>query len=114
MKNVGNQMRIGAAALLLAFASSLCVAELRSTPDLGYVPPDGLVPDAETAIAIAVAVWKPIYGAKQIEAQRPLTAKLVKDVWFVEGSLPPGFRGGVAEARISKLDGRVLYVLHGK
>ena len=78
------------------------------------MPPSGMVPDAETAIAIAVAIWKPIYGAEEIQAQRPFKAKLTKGVWHVEGSLPPGIPGGVAEARISKTDGRVLYVLHGQ
>ncbi|WP_415655642.1 YbbC/YhhH family protein [Roseateles sp.] len=79
----------------------------------GHVPPNGLVPDARTAIAIAVAIWKPIYGAKQIESQRPFKATLVQGVWHVEGSLPRGTVGGVAEARISKTDGRVVYVTHG-
>ncbi len=73
-----------------------------------------MVPDAETAIAIAVAIWKPIYGAKEIQAQRPFKAKLIRGIWHVEGSLPAGMVGGVAEARISKTDGKVLYVLHSK
>ena len=32
-----------------------------------YKPKEGYVPDAETAIAIAVAVWNPIYGKDKIE-----------------------------------------------
>jgi len=71
--------------LSLAFASTLCAAEPRPTPDRGYVPPSGMVPDAETAIAIAVAIWKPIDGAEEIQAQRPFKAKLSKGVWHVEG-----------------------------
>jgi hypothetical protein len=100
--------------LALALASTLCAADPLKTPGPGYVPPSGLVPDAETAIAVAVAIWTPIYGAEQIQSQRPFKAKLAKGIWYVEGSLPPGIPGGVAEARISKKDGRVLYVLHGK
>ena len=79
-----------------------------------YVPPDGYVSDAKTAIAIAVAEWNPIYGAKQIEGEKPLKAKLVKGVWIVEGSLPKGWAGGVAIAEISKHDGRVLRVIHSQ
>ena len=105
-------MRI--AIILLTLASTLCFADPQPAPDPGYVPPNGLVPDAETAIAVAVAIWNPIYGAKEIQGQRPFKAKLLKDVWYVEGSLPRGVPGGVAEARISKKDGRVLYVFHGK
>ena len=100
--------------LSLALASTFCIADPRNAPDPGYVPPNGLVPNAETAIAVAVAIWLPIYGTEEIQEQRPFKAKLIKGIWHVEGSLPPGVPGGVAEARISKKDGRVLYVYHGK
>ncbi|MBO9689068.1 MAG: hypothetical protein J7598_20895 [Mitsuaria chitosanitabida] len=98
--------------LSLLTLSTLSLAEPK--PDVGYVPPNGFVPTAEAAIEIAVAVWKPIYGAKEIDAQRPFKATLVQGVWRVEGSLPRGSAGGVAEARIAKADGRVIYVMHGK
>ena len=79
-----------------------------------YKPADGFVPTADVAIAIAVAIWGPIYGADQIAHERPYHAKLINGVWWVSGSLPPGWLGGVAEARIQKADGRVLGVIHGK
>jgi len=100
--------------LSLALASTFCVADPRTAADPGNVSKAGLVPDSDTAIAVAVAIWKPIYGAEEIQRQRPFRAKLFKGVWHVEGSLPPGVPGGVAEARIAKKDGRVLYVYHGK
>ncbi len=99
-------------ALILA----LMVAELgRSAlmPD-GFRPKDGFVPDAETAIKIAIAVWEPIYGRREIEGQKPFRASLRNGVWFVNGSLPPDAVGGVAEAEIAKKDGRVLRVYHGE
>jgi len=77
-------------------------------------PPQGLVPDAKTAIAIAVAVWTPIYGEKKIAAEKPYTAKLTDGKWTVTGSLPKDWVGGVAIAVISKSDGQVLRVSHGK
>lgn len=84
-------------------------------PPAGYVPAEGFVPDAKTAIRIAVAVWSPIYGEKDIQAEKPFQAKLNRGIWTVTGSSPRGFRvGGVAEAEISKKDGRVLMVIHGK
>ena len=49
-----------------------------------YKPPQGYVPDAATAIKIAVAVWEPIYGQEQIAQQKPYKAVLVKGVWKVE------------------------------
>ena len=79
-----------------------------------YKPKDGYVPDAETAIAIAVAVWNPIYGKDQIAKEKPYKAHLSKGIWTVEGSFPEGSVGGVAEADISKEDGRTLRVSHGQ
>ena len=79
-----------------------------------YMPKEGCVPDAKTAIRIAVAVWSPIYGEKHIESKKPFRARLHRGVWTVTGSLPKGWSGGVPEANIFKSDGRVLRVIHGK
>jgi hypothetical protein len=81
---------------------------------LSYKPKEGFVPDERTAIAIAVAVWTPIYGEKQIADEKPYRAALKDGVWTVEGSLPKGALGGVAIAEISKADGRIIAVIHGK
>ena len=81
----------------------------------GYVPPNGFVPDSGTAVRIAVAVWIPIYGASQIRSEQPYVATLKDGVWTVTSTLPRQYnRGGVAMARISKRDGRILFVLHGQ
>ena len=100
--------RIVIVAALLIAGSAPLVAQRT------YMPPGGYVPDAATAIKIAVAVWEPIYGRKQIQSQKPFQATLRDGVWTVYGSLPPNTPGGVAEADISKKDGRVLRVIHGK
>jgi hypothetical protein len=79
------------------------------------VPAAGFVPNAETAIRIAEAVWVPIYGEKLIASEKPFKATLRDDVWIVTGAdLPEGSLGGVAEAHISKRDGRILRVVHGQ
>jgi NTF2 fold immunity protein len=93
---------------------SLAVMPCGAPAQIMYKPQAGFVPTADVAIAIAVAVWTPIYGAKQIAAEKPYHAELLRGTWHVSGSLPPGFFGGVAEADISKEDGRVLGVTHGK
>lgn len=108
---MGSKMR--STLFLLLTLPAFVLAEPRAESGGGFVPPNGFVPDAKTAISIAVAIWKPIYGAKQILSQRPFKAKLVDGFWHVEGTLPNGAVGGVAEARISKADGRVVYVMHG-
>jgi NTF2 fold immunity protein len=51
-------------------------------------PKDGFVPDAETAIKIATAVWARIYSPRELEQERPFCAYLKNGVWTVEGTLP--------------------------
>jgi hypothetical protein len=74
----------------------------------------GNVPDAAAAIRIAITVWEPIYGKKEIASERPFHAELRKGIWYVYGSLPAGFLGGVAEAKIRQSDGKVLHIFHGQ
>lgn len=72
------------------------------------------VPNEETAIKIAEAIWYPLYGSK-IENSKPYTAHM-KDslVWIVEGTLPKGVKGGVPYIEIRKKDCKILKVTHGK
>jgi hypothetical protein len=79
-----------------------------------YVPANGFVPTAVVATRIAEAVLTAIYGEPQVQRQLPLTAMLQGDVWVVEGTLPRGSRGGVAHIEISKLDGKILFLSHGR
>ena len=78
------------------------------------MPKNGFVPNRETAIKIAIAVWEPICGAKEIAGEKPYQARLTNGVWIVEGTLLKDAFGGIAEARIAKNDGRILKVSHGK
>jgi NTF2 fold immunity protein len=90
-------------ALQVTFFSSLTIARSATR-----------VPDATTAIKIAVAAWEPIYGVEHIARERPYHATLRGGVWIVTGSVPRGAMGGAALARISQKDGRVLFVTHYK
>jgi hypothetical protein len=70
-------------------------------------------PDAKTAIKIAVAVWEPIFGERQVANEKPYRARLLANsVGKVSGSLPRGTNadsvGGVMTAEIAKDDGRIL------
>jgi len=80
----------------------------------GFQPKEGMVPDGATAISIAVAVWNPIYGEKEIASEKPYNATLKNELWTVTGSVPGGWVGGVATAVISKKDGRIIKVYHTK
>ena len=89
----------------------------------GYKPSQGYVPDSATAVQIAEAVLVPVFGRKQIESEKPLTAKLENDVWTVAGTLrcPDGKGGttslcfgGAAVVQISKIDARIVSMTHYK
>jgi NTF2 fold immunity protein len=85
---------------------------IRGTPS--YQPRNGFIPDANTALKIAEAVLIPIYGKEQIAAEQPFRAILRGNTWMVVGTLKPGLAGGTAIIRLSKSDGRVLFVSHSQ
>jgi hypothetical protein len=95
-------------------AMVILIAGSCSEPRHTFKPKEGYVPDAETAIAIAIATWNPIYGKDQIAREKPYKATFSNGIWTVVGSLPAGMAGGVAEADIAKDDARILRVSHGK
>jgi len=72
-----------------------------------------VVPDEETAIAIAIAVWLPIFGDRVLK-QEPYWANyhIVGGYWEVFAAGPPGYIGGGPEIRIRKSDGKILRVRH--
>ena len=99
--------------LLITLVATGCASQPRSD-EVTYMPTGGYVPDEATAIAIAKAIWIPIYGKEKIESEAPFVATLKENAWHVQGTLPKGYRGGTAEAVISKRDGKILRVIHGK
>jgi len=74
------------------------------------------VPNEETAIKIAEAIWYPIYG-NGIENSKPFKARLIENntIWVVTGTLKKGKTvGGTPYIQINKKDCRILEVTHGK
>ena len=104
--------------VLIVLSLGLASDWVKAEPEHSVKPENGFVPDRHTAIKIAEAVLIPIYGQKVIKKERPFTASLTNDVWVVEGSLPKRLlftaSGGVAIVELSKKDGRILRVTHGK
>ena len=100
--------------MLFAVIAPYGVLQAAATGKHNYTPAEGYVPDEATAIAIAVAVWGPIYGKENIEGKKPYKAILKDGIWHVSGSLPSGWIGGVPEAEITKDNGRILRISHGK
>jgi len=118
-------MRITSVFLLLVLATTIlnltlaaeqvgnqALKESKSMP--GYQPADGFVPDSATAIAIAVAVWEPVYGKENVAQEAPYQASLKDGRWTVTGTLPKGVVGGIATAVIDKMTGRIIKVYHTK
>jgi hypothetical protein len=100
-------------AVIVALAALFSLGKAIRNP---HVPAanSAVVPNETTAIQSALAALVPIYGQENIERQKPFRASLSGDVWIVEGSLAPEYVGGVAVVKISKIDGRIVSVAHGK
>jgi ATP-dependent Clp protease ATP-binding subunit ClpA len=94
---------------------SIINREFRSENSVNSVrPQNGFVPDAETAMRIAEAVWIPIFGQKEVESQRPFQVDLEYHIWIVTGSPKEGSEGAALLAKISKADGAILRVGQAK
>lgn len=102
--------------LLILFAIMFSVKNSNINIDDGhsYVPKNGFVPDKETATKIAELIAKKIYGDPRIDAQKPFQTDLKGEVWKVSGTIPPNFLGGTFEVYLSKVDGKIIRVTHGK
>ncbi len=74
---------------------------------------DGYVPNSETAIKIAEAIWLPIYG-NSIYENKPFVGELINDsIWSITGTVHTDF-GGAPYAEIRKSDGKVIKITHYK
>jgi ATP-dependent Clp protease ATP-binding subunit ClpA len=85
-------------------------SSLESDRGQSSTPIQGFVPDKETAVRIAEAVWIVLYGKKGIELKKPYKVELENEMWTVTGTYLDQSTSRVATARISKADGRILRV----
>lgn len=100
--------------IILSYACNVAKANKANNQNDNNVDTVNYVPNEETAIKIAEAIWLPIYGEK-IYNQKPYIVSLVNDsIWVVTGTLAENKRGGVAYIEIQKKDCKVLKVIHGK
>lgn len=78
------------------------------------VQEDVFVPNAETAIKVAEAIWLPIFG-NGIYEKKPFKAELLNnEIWIVKGSLKPEEIGGVPIIKIQKKDCKIIELYHTK
>jgi hypothetical protein len=106
--------------VLLAVLSVLAVGQGKPAVKENEASPfyKDLVPDKETAVALAEILAVKIYGKENIAKQKPLVAKRVGANWVVEGTFhtkPGELRlGGVVLIKLQAKDCKVLRVTHGK
>lgn len=104
--------------LVMLFAAALVLAtpSTSMSENAAYVrvPPDGFVPDSETALKIAEVVLVRIFGQAQMDVERPFTVTLENGIWIIKGTLPPNALGGFAELHIRKKDGTILFLVARK
>jgi hypothetical protein len=74
----------------------------------------GVVDSPEVARTIALAILESKYGKENIRGQQPFSVRKAGKDWHVTGTLPDGYRGGVAEIKIQASDCRVTLIRHGK
>ena len=73
-----------------------------------------LVPDKETAVKIAEAIWLPMFG-KSIYKYKPYNVGLENDsIWIVQGTLKADRVGGVPVIRLNKANCMIIEVYHSE
>ena len=75
---------------------------------------DTLITDREMAIEIVEPILFKIYGKENIVSERPYECYLIEGYWYICGTLPKDWKGGVFEIIISSKDGKVIELTHGK
>ena len=75
---------------------------------------DTLIKDKETAIAAVEPILFKTYGKKNIIKERPYECYLVDGYWYICGTLPKGWIGGVFEIIINSSDGKVIKLIHSQ
>jgi hypothetical protein len=118
--NINNKMRkcffLSFAICLLLIKCDNADAVLTISDEYGFISSNGYIPDKETAIKIAKAIWQPIYGKRELFLLSYDVKLENESVWVIEGysNLQIFFNkfGGGPIIKIDKFSGRVLYVGH--
>ena len=99
--------------IVVFILTSILVFTLQGNKVVPSQPRADCVPDQQTAIKIAEAIWYPLYG-DDIFDQKPYYVQLEGDCWIVIGSLPENYYGGSAYIKFQKSDCKVIDVYHTK
>jgi hypothetical protein len=77
-----------------------------------YHPAAGYAPDSGTAVAIAIAILKPVYGDAEIDSAKPWHAGLKDGIWTVVGTFHGHGNGGSPVIQLDKSTGAVRFLGH--
>ncbi len=84
------------------------------TTDKSALPSQGVIPNEDTAVKVAEALFIPIFGADEVAKYSPYHARFKDGLWTVYGTLKSGSRGGTPQMTIQKKDGKVIEVWHSQ
>ncbi|MBC6719222.1 NTF2 fold immunity protein [Treponema sp. Marseille-Q4130] len=73
----------------------------------------GTIVSDELAIKLTEIYLIDLYG-ERIKKRFPLEATLKDEIWYVSGTLPAGYEGGIPIIKISKKTGAVLGFINSK
>jgi len=96
-----------------ALVSLLLTTNFKNKENITPIKGRDYVPNEQTAIKVAEAIWLPIFG-ESIYENKPFTAHLEGNIWLVTGTVPAGSFGGAATIEIRKSDCKILSVTRPK
>jgi hypothetical protein len=75
-----------------------------------------LLPNANYAIKYASYIFDTTYGRSKMKSERPFKIRFIDNkFWHITGTMPKYYsKGGSAEILISKYNGEILFLSHGK
>jgi hypothetical protein len=77
------------------------------------LPDEGVIPTAEVAAKVALALSIAKYGDEVLE-EMPLQICPIGGVWKIQGTLRDGVKGGVIHIELNKSDGKIRSMWHDK
>ncbi len=77
------------------------------------LPDEGVIPTAEVAAKVALALSIAKYGDEVLE-EMPLQICQIGGVWKIQGTLRDGVKGGVIHIELNKSDGKIHSMWHDK
>ena len=77
---------------------------------------EGAIPDARTAVQVALPVIYNVYGKEDVQKEQPYHVKFQRDgMWIVSGNgANPHGCGGTFSISLQKADGRISSIAHDK